>query len=78
MLGTKSELEKVLAKQRKVSEDKIKKEDKHIEDEFQRILTERAKRLEQVKLFSFFTILCRKRTSNTFLIKVKMIFFSFF
>merc|ERR1719419_1820289 len=48
VLGTKSELEKVLAKQRKVSEDKIKKEDKHIEDEFQRILTERAKRLEQV------------------------------
>ena len=47
MLNNKSELEKVLAKQRKVSEKK-QVEEKEVETEFHKMLSERAKRLEQV------------------------------
>ena len=49
MLNNKSELEKVLAKQRTASEKKQVAE-KEVENEFHKMLTERAKRLEQVLL----------------------------
>ena len=49
VLNNKSELEKVLAKHRKASETRPVAE-KEVENEFHRILTERAKRLEQVLL----------------------------
>ena len=47
MLNNKSELEKVLAKQRKASEKK-QVDDADVENEFHKMLSERAKRLEQV------------------------------
>ena len=47
MLNNKSELQKVLAKQRRASEQKEEAE-QEVEDEFHKIITERAKRLEQV------------------------------
>ena len=49
MLNNKSELEKVLAKQRKASEKK-QLDEKEVENEFHQMLSERAKRLEQVLL----------------------------
>jgi hypothetical protein len=51
VLNNKTELEKVLAKQRKASEQKSGEAEKEVEDEFQRLLSERAKRLEQVGIF---------------------------
>ena len=47
VLNNKSELEKVLAKQRRASEQREESE-QEVEDEFHKIITERAKRLEQV------------------------------
>ena len=51
VLNNKTELEKVLAKQRKASEQKSGEAEKEVEDEFHRLLSERAKRLEQVGIF---------------------------
>ena len=51
VLNNKTELEKVLAKQRKASEQKCGEAEKEVEDEFHRLLSERAKRLEQVGIF---------------------------
>ena len=51
VLNTKTELEKVLAKQRKASEQKSGEAEKEVEDELHRLLSERAKRLEQVGIF---------------------------
>merc|ERR1719312_884104 len=47
VLNNKSELEKVLAKQRKASEKK-QVDDTDVENEFHKMLSERAKRLEQI------------------------------
>ena len=49
MLTTKSELEKVLAKQRKASEQKSPENKNEVEDEFKKVLSDRARRLEKVK-----------------------------
>ena len=51
VLNNKTELEKVLAKQRKASEQKSGKAEKEVEDKLHRLLSERAKRLEQVGIF---------------------------
>ena len=51
VLNNKTELEKVLAKQRKASEQKSGKAEKEVEDELHRMLSERAKRLEEVGIF---------------------------
>ena len=51
VLNNRTELEKVLAKQRKASEQKSGKAEEEVEDEFHRLLSERAKRLEQVGIF---------------------------
>ena len=51
VLKNKTELEKVLAKQRKASEQKSGEAEKEVEDELHRLLRERAKRLEQVGIF---------------------------
>ena len=51
VLNNKTELEKVLAKQRKASEQNSGEAEKEVEDELQRLLSERAKRLEQVGIF---------------------------
>ena len=48
MLNSKSELEKVLAKHRKASEEKTREAENEVEDEFHKIISERAKRLEKV------------------------------
>ena len=50
VLHSKSELEKVLAKQRKASEQQSEKPEIEEEDEFQKVLSERAKRLEKVQI----------------------------
>ena len=55
VLNNKTELEKVLAKQRKASEQKSVEAEKEVEDEFHRLLSERAKRLEQVGIFPVLT-----------------------
>ena len=47
MLNNKSELEKVLTKHRRASEQKQEAE-KEVEDEFHKIITERAKRFQEV------------------------------
>merc|ERR1719312_1867826 len=47
VLNNKSELEKVLAKQKKASEKK-QLDEKEVENEFHQMLSERAKRLEQI------------------------------
>ena len=51
VLNNKTELEKVLAKQRKASEQKSGEAEKEDEVELHRLLSERAKRLEQVGIF---------------------------
>ena len=51
VLNTKTELEKVLAKQRKATEQKSGEAEQEVEDELHRLLSERAKRLEQVGIF---------------------------
>ena len=51
VLNNKTELEKVLAKQRKASEQKSGEAEKEVEDELHRLLSERAKRLEEVCIF---------------------------
>ena len=51
VLNNKTELEKVLDKQRKASEQKSGKAEEEVEDEFHRLLSEGAKRLEQVGMF---------------------------
>ena len=48
VLNSKSELEKVLAKHRKASEEKTREAENEVEDEFHKIISERAKRLEKV------------------------------
>ena len=48
VLNNKTELEKVLAKQRKASEQKSGEAEKEVEDELHTLLSERAKRLEEV------------------------------
>ena len=53
VLGRKSELEKVLAKQRKASEEVSDEHKNDVEHEFKKVLSERARRLEKVKVFSF-------------------------
>ena len=55
VLNNKTELEKVLAKQRKASEQKSGEAEKEVKDELQRLLSERAKRLEQVGIFLVLT-----------------------
>ena len=49
MLGRKSELEKVLAKQRKASEEVSDDHQNKVEHEFRKVLSERAMRLEKVE-----------------------------
>ena len=49
VLGKKSELEKVLAKQRKASEENSDEHRNEVENEFKKVLSERARRLEKVK-----------------------------
>ena len=46
----KSELEKVLERQKRLREEREREEEKEPETPFQRMLAERAKRLEQVNL----------------------------
>merc|ERR1712106_205028 len=48
VLPTKSELEKVLAKQRKASEQKSPEHKNEVEDEFKKVLSGRARRLEKL------------------------------
>merc|ERR1712106_505738 len=52
VLNNKSELEKVLAKQRRASEQR-EEAGQEVEDEFHKIITERAKRLEQLSKEEF-------------------------
>merc|ERR1711892_797453 len=49
VLNSKSELEKVLAKHRKASEEKTREAENEVEDEFHKIISERAKRLEKME-----------------------------
>jgi len=49
VLNTKSELEKVLAKQRKASEQNIQEVEEKVEDEFKKMVAERAKRLQKLE-----------------------------
>ena len=50
MLGRKSELEKVLAKQRKASEEVSDDHQNKVEHEFKKVLSERARRLKKVEM----------------------------
>ena len=50
VLGRKSELEKVLAKQRKASEEVSDDHQNKVEHEFKKVLSERARRLEKVEM----------------------------
>ena len=51
VLKNKTELEKVLSKQRKASEQKSREAEKEVEDELHTLLSERAKRLEEVGIY---------------------------
>eukprot|EP00092_Neocalanus_flemingeri_P011526 GFUD01012421.1.p1 GENE.GFUD01012421.1~~GFUD01012421.1.p1 ORF type:complete len:195 (+),score=61.79 GFUD01012421.1:81-587(+) len=49
VLNSKTELEKVLAKQRRASEQKSREAENEVEDEFKKMITERAKRLKKLE-----------------------------
>ena len=57
----KSELEKVLERQKRLREEREREEEKEPETPFQRMLAERAKRLEQVNLKG----ICRRYLRGT-------------